>query len=586
MTTLAQVPVNNTEELALEEEKKELIYEYFLSMENLKPLKEWNNYALSYPISNDKWIRIRTIIDSFQLFAQECSRIMNTEEPGFLDDSLYTFYCFLDNKWSSILFDNYARNAHNLVLEFCNFVGVRLNGLLIENLYEARITAESKIVIENKNINTWSINHYFDNYIKQICLPAGMTKSRYGYYLETYPFHCVRELCKHGVFEKIMKFKVIVEIVLLSNKLMLFLHPELNANIAGYDKHTPQDLDPILHRSGTRSEAFDFLNFTTGLELLDRDWLDAFFDMDVIQSYISVNELKEILNNPYKIYFETLDWFLNEVLADLVVNRVHAPILKKLKDGIKPLEKKRLNSDTGQQPYIRYFEENLIFNFLNNSNNKPPEATPILILFNGPRTKALQEVCKLLDLDPVMASRLSVNSINYLVELYKVQYYEIYPPRIDTQRLSLSNVNTIADNQQESIYHDQTPNRFLTNYVINPDLFVFTKAAIDYNAFCRPAVRRSFEEVVRVLTNAQTHLDIGDNVLDKFISMVIFPEIHGQSASLLRHKVSMFYANSSRVQIGDIEIKLSEEHRLFLREDVNDYKRVQIVELSNPRYHH
>ncbi|MGL4759092.1 MAG: hypothetical protein ACRCXZ_07160, partial [Patescibacteria group bacterium] len=534
----------------------------------------------------------RAIVESFKNFGAECVRNFEDNEPGYLDSSLGTYALYLDKNWLDIQFNAHLLHAHNMLLEFCNFVCCRFSGLFEENLEEAVQISKHTVLLEDKNVENWKIIQYLDNYVKYICPTFNLTKSRFGYILETYPLHCVRELLTEKNWLKVLRFGKIVELVILTNKLRLTKNPELCANIAGYGFES-SEISSFLHDKD-QDKHFDFLNCTSGLENFDREWLESFVNFEYLAYAYSRTELETILNSLYAEYFHGLNWFLGEILPSLVKNRVHQPAFKKLTDNLKLLTKQRKSSQQCQQKQIDYFEEKLVFGYLCNNPNMN-EAKTVLRTLQGPKSKCLIEVCRLLNLNTEQALNLNKQSVHYLAELYREQYKEVceyvqeaaevYSNEEDKDFVLTSEMFDLVE--QKISTKPTYSNKSKPESWINAEIFDFNRQAIDFTAFERPAVKRTFQEVERVLYLAKNSNRSNQlSLLDQFKSIVIFPDIHGQSASLLRNKVSLFHANTSRIKIGDVEVKLSEEHRLFLREAENDNNKVSIVELSNPKYHH
>ncbi len=577
----------------------EQLSDFIQSSRTWPKLVNWNSLVLEHPLTVNHWLMVKGLIDSYYNYGQECIRFTTDQEPGYLDNSLFTFRNYLDHFWESIVLDEYCCYAHNLILEFIAYINCRMNGVMGEYLEYATNLAK----LNQVNTESWNINQYFDYYIKQFSPLGGLSQSRFGYILEFYPFNCIREVCKPKHYAACQKLFIIQEVVQLIHKLHLRNDSEVKINVAGFDFLSKQDLTPVMNKRINKTSSLDFLNYTYDFEKIDETWIKESFNMELVEALFTQNEFALLLENPFETYFENLRYFLNDVLPEIANNRVILPFVKKANESFKLTQKTRLTSSKGQAPYLEYFEEKLVFGYLLSDDCNQEQASHILRLLALSKNKGFDEVVTLLYLDQTKSSKLTKQSVRYLYELYKEQYDELFElnvdksdsVRTDSLENDLHESNTDyqgddKDSEEAIVFTSKTDNRIVRKTpwsgIIDQGIFEFKSNYINFDAFKYSAVNRSFKEVERILKIAISIHRENDSILDAFKAILINPDLYGIGASLLKNKVTPFHENTSRIRAGDLEIKLSEGYRLFLRNCDGDVRKVEIVELSNPKYHH
>jgi hypothetical protein len=532
-------------------------------------LNNWNSLVLDNPLSSKLWCQLKGIIDSYYDYGNDCNRILNYQEPNYLDNSLFTFKSYLDHNWPKIALDDHCLYAHNLLLELIGYLNARLYGV-IGDYYDIAKEYSTK---HREYSEDWNLNQLFEYYSKSIKNRYDLTKNKYGNILEFFPFNCIRELCKPKHFLMVKKLFFMQILVHLMHRIHLRNDNQIKINIAGFDHITYHDLTPIMST----------LNYNYDDEAIDCQWLEEYFSSIDLEELFTIDEFEEVLSKPFEFYFEYLKYFLEQVLPEMSNNRVILPFTKKAKASIQSLQKSRLHTYNGQKPYLLYFEKQLVFGYLLGPNLDLIQANRILNLLALPKTRGLDQVVKLLNLDQTKSNKLTKESARYLYELYQEQYNDIFPTIVEeliVEELPIVDPD-IATEQAPITQIKKTPIQY-----IDRSLFVLRENYINYDAFRYAAVKRTFKEVERVLKIAISIHHNNDTVLDAFRAILIHPDLYGIGASLLNNKVKTFHEYTNRMRAGDLEIKLSEEFRLFLRDSDGKEQKVEIVELSNPKYHH
>jgi hypothetical protein len=557
------------------------IKEYVLDSTKWHSINSWNSYVLENPISPTTWTQLKAVIDSYYDYGEDCNRILVDQIPGYMDNSLFTFKSYLDHNWESIALDQHCCYAHNLVLEFIGYIDARIYGVLDEHLQAATDHA-----LELKNgVDSWNINQIFDYYTKQYRSSTELTRSKFGGIVEFFPFNCIREMCRPKHLIMIKKLCFVHTFVHLLHKLHLRTDSSIKINIAGFDHLSNNDLSVVFNKKYQKCQTLDFLNYTFDDDVIDEEWVDDCFrfeDLDLFQD----SELDQLLTKPFEIYFSLLQYFLSEVLPEMSNNRVILPFAKRAKNLTLSLTKSRIQTAKGQKPYLLYFEKQLVFGYLLSDNLDQQQAARFLHLLSLPKSRGLDQVIRILQLDPSKSTNLTKQSVRYIYELYKEQYNDLFTiEEEETPKVEDENITNQIVEDTFSIEKTLIRKKTKAEH-IDRSLFIIKENYINFDAFRFAAVKRTFSEVERILKIAISIHHDRDTVLDAFRAIIIHPELYGIGASLLNNKVKPFHEYTNRMRAGDLEIKLSEEFRLFLRDSDGNEAKVEIVELSNPKYHH
>ena len=569
-------------------------------------LDEWNQLALANPIHSSSWAQVYAVSEGFMKYGEEIIDFYPQAIVRPADQSLNTIKEFIEHNLTDFFYEDYGVNAHNLLLEFIFYLGIRLN-----TTFEESIQDVEKFVISSgydPQVIEYSqgFKIYFDACDKQNC---GTKKERN---LHKFGFYSLEPMMAKKDFAFFCKLIYSANLCRAMNRFTLgaldLTEEPHHANPFGFSADINESYHNVISNPSHEFGTIDFLGIHYG------EFVDAFEETLLIENkldqFIPRVELLEIVENPFDSYFSFLNTFLNDYLPSFIkINRFS----KANKSCQEKVEKQFYQ--WAQKPDNQEFILDVISHNISISENDSEwfkKLNNSLLVDNSSNRLILSNI---LDVEKKSVFALSPTNWQLLADEYH-KFYEltftkptsipevdINPTIIKSKKLELipdTNLcllptKPIVEPRQKFIYTPHVPLVIEANESINlnttktfkdwfpSSLFVFDSTKIEEVYLEQSNVRSMLELVSNAFVVAKDSAKVGSNILHRFVAITLFPDkFLEQGAIIPKGKVKVFQANQYPYFEGDVEITLSQKVRMFMR---IENSLIRIVSFGNPNYH-
>jgi hypothetical protein len=583
----------------------DMIFKGFVEHVNqFQSIDDWNQIALDTPIDSSTWEHIYTMIYGYNEYGEEIMSFFKEAIINQADQSLNTLKEFMDLNCMEFFYMNYGLNAHNLLLEFIIYLGIRLN-----TTFESFLKDVHKYLVEwkldpEKTSYPVAFEKYFEACERQ---NLGTKRERE---LQKFGYYALKPLLYEKDFEFFCKLIYAANLVRAMNRFNLGYLDTTNephfANPFGFSPNPNESYKSVIANPIHIIGVNDFLgvhyskdveNFQEGLLLEAK-----------LEQFIKRKDLLEILTNPLDNYFA-----LAQTLIDVYIPK----LATKYSKFTKIRQKTKKNIDDAFFKWA-LFEENQAFIldiFSHNLDQVDEDYTWYKKLNEILKVDSIGNrltVAKMVDVETKSIKALSADnwlllSIEYSKFFEKVfekelvaELFEILKarknstpiiPKVESTKCFEPKSKPKNPPRQKFIYQKPEPKvieltikKDLSFEDLFPnDLFIFDESKIEKEYIEQSNVRSIVELVSNAFNVAKSTAPPNSNILHRFVAITLFPDkFIPEGAIVPKGKVKVFQANQYPYLEGDVEIILSLKARMFLRTENN---LIRIVSFGNPNYH-
>jgi hypothetical protein len=556
----------------------------------------WNIQILKNPIPTDTWIAVKGILDGIYMF-QNKAQVLSYDimvVPA-LDKKLYAIKRYLDINWMEFVHEEKGAFAHNLFMEFllCFYSRTLIFQRDIFPLYHgsAQDHRDYKDTMKIDTILNLGFKHLVETCPDKIKLreflrlESFQSKQFNPMMSDEHSYYYILALVAAQVCSK------------LKNN-YLSSNPEMVTNTSGYsprgnqqeysgtDKIRLSELDVSKHIGSHGDEVsniefiIEYLSLDTKfgpehIALFYNEPLQFYFDtinnlqMNLIQKIAKNEVFKDftaaIVTNAAK---SKKDWAKRPYVQDLLMEDLQSKILAELEP------EEEWDTFENFEETMQYFDMLMtpsgFKKFMNDTKNE--------IRTNDKLDKKIHDVANLNLVTPDSYRKMFV----VIKDLY-VQSYNEY-------------LNTIKTGDEISNVVDQALDNNGTKSLSTPQVVIAQKAkltAFDSDLFLSDFedsrkynfVREALDKTIFYLNKAAIIASESNpnNLLATLVSLILFPDKFSSSGAIFaKNKISVFQSNDGILKEGDLEIKVTDKVRIFLR---NAGNRIKVVYVGNPSYH-
>jgi hypothetical protein len=587
----------------------EMIFKGFTEHINqFQTLDDWNQLALANPIDATAWEHIYAIVYGFNEYGEEIVSFFKEAVVNPSDQALNTIKEFMDLNCMEFFYMDYGLNAHNLLLEFIIYIGIRLN-----TTFETFLKDVHKFILDCKmDPHKTSYPVAFERYY-EACDDQGLGTKRERE-LQKFGYFSIKPLLHEKDFVFFCKLIYASNLVRAMNRFSLgYLETTTEpqyANPYGFSPYPNESYNSVIANPSHEFGVNDFLgvhyssdvtNFQEGLLLEAK-----------LEQFIKRDDLLEILTNPLDSYFSLAKTFVEDYIPNLATKyHKFVKIRQKTKKNIEEAFFKWALLDDNQAFILDVFSHNLDqvdqdytwYKKLNETLKVDSIANRLL-------------VSRMVDIESKSMKALSLDNWILLSNEYSKYFEEVFEKDITQELQSLlqarkNSIPTIPKvtqktqstkciepeikpknpRRQKFVYHKPKPKAVELSIKTNQsfeelfpvDLFIFDESKIEREYIEQSNVRSVMELVSNAFNVAKATAPPNSNILHRFVALTLFPDkFLPEGAIVPKGKVKVFQANQYPYLEGDVEIILSPKARMFLRTDKN---LIRIVSFGNPNYH-
>jgi hypothetical protein len=562
----------------------------------------WNVEILKNPITTDTWIAVKGILDGINMYQTKAKLLgFDIMEVPILDKKLLAIKKYLDLNWTEFAHEEKGVYAHNLFMEFLLCYYSRT--LIFQN--EVFPSYHGIAQEHPEYVGTMKLEEIIDLAFKQVKLTCP-DKIKLSEQLRLEHFQCKQFSPMMSDANSYFYILGLVAAQICSKLKSNYLssHPEMVTSTSGY---TPRGYqleytgnDPILL---SELEVSRHLS-SHGDEVENLEFIIEFLNLE---SKFSPEHVELFYGNPLQFYFDAINHLQMNLIGKIAKNDVFLASTKKVIDIslkskqawarrpyvqqllledlqakiISELEPEDQFSDyESHDEIMEYFDRlvspNGIKQFMNDTKHEIRKNVKSGNLKLDPKTQNLSNLT-------LVTPESYLKMFKLVKDLYVANYNEHFGINNDVDEISdiIAQVLTDDDNIEAFINQETTKPQTKIFTTFDPVLFLgeFTDNR-KYNF-----VRESLNKTVFYLNKAASIASETNpnNLLATLISLILFPDkFTTEGAIFAKSKIGIFQSNTGVLQEGDLEIKVTDKVRIFLRDAGH---KIHVVFVGNPTYH-
>jgi hypothetical protein len=584
----------------------EMIFKGFTEHINqFQTLDDWNQIALVTPIDSATWEHIYAMVYGYNEYGEEIVSFFKEAVINPSDQALNTLKEFMDLNCMEFFYMDYGLNAHNLLLEFIIYLGIRLN-----TTFETFLKDVHKFILEcNMDPEKTSYPVAFEKYY-EACDSQGLGTKRERE-LQKFGYFSLKPLLHEKDFVFFCKLIYASNLVRAMNRFSLGYLETTNepqyANPYGFSPYPNESYNSVIANPSHEFGVNDFLgvhyssdvtNFQEGLLLEAK-----------LEQFIKRDDLLEILANPLDTYFALARTFVDDYIPKLATKyHKFTKIRQKTKKNIEDAFFKWALLDDNQAFILDVFTHNL--------NLKEESYQWHKTINEKLKTDCISSrltIARMVEIETKSMRALSAD--NWL--LLSIEYSKFFEsefqkeitqelnsilqkrkksttipiPKVESPKCLEPTTKPVIPKRKKFVYHKPEPKPVELSVKTNQsfeelfpgDLFIFDESKIEREYIEQSNVRSVMELVSNAFNVAKATAPPNSNILHRFVAITLFPDkFLPEGAIVPKGKVKVFQANQYPYLEGDVEIILSPKARMFLRTEKN---LIRIVSFGNPNYH-
>jgi hypothetical protein len=598
----------------------DMIFNGFIAhINSFQSLDEWNQLALSNSIEDISWQHMYALAQGFNDYGEEIVAFYPEAIIRPADQAMNTIKEFIDNNIIEFFYENYGLNAHNLLLEFIIYLGVRLN-----TTFDSFLVDVHKFILDSgmdpmTTEYTTAFEMYYDACDRQNC---GTKRERN---LHKFAYYSLKPLMAKEEFNYFCKLIYSANLCRCMNRFTLGALDDTDqphrANPFGFAPTADVGFTQVISNPAHEFGTTDFLAVHYGHEV--KDFHEGLLLEAKLEQFIPRDDLLLILENPFDSYFQLVNIFLVDHLPNFLKFNKFAKANKvcqaKIEKSFYVWAQKKDNQDfildvishnieTSDKEYLWYLNVDNAFLDDNASNRMiisklvDVERKSVMALNSTNWQLLADEYHRFFNetfVDQIRQSQKTVETKEVKAKVQENLCFQSEPQKVEPRKKFVYvPANDIArpiapekglDSSKEdwgtgAMAAIQGIVAIKTFKELFPDsLFVFDDTKIDEFYLEQSNVRSVIELVSNAFGIAKSTAPKNSNILHRFVAITLFPDTFLATGAIIpKGKVKVFQANQYPYLEGDVEIIASQKVRMFMR---TENSHIRIVSFGNPNYH-
>jgi hypothetical protein len=557
----------------------------------------WNIGILKNPVTTDSWIAVKSILDGIFMYQTKAKVIgYDIMEVPKLDKKLYAIKKYLDANWLEFVHEEKGVYAHNLFMEFliCFYSRTIIFQRDIFPQYHSS-ASEHRDYDESMKIDA-ILNLGFKQVVENC---PDRIKLRECLRLEAFQAKQFSPMMSDGNSYYYVLGLVAAQICSKLKDNYLSSHPEMVTNTSGY---TPKGYQ--LEYTGTDPARLSEMEVSRvlgshGDEVQNLEFILEYLSLE---SKFAPEHVALFYESPVQFYFDALNNFQINLIQKVAKNEIFKEFNKDIAN-----KASKTKQAWAKRPYVQeLLLEDLQSRIL--SELEPEEEWEsfenheeimqyfdMLITPHGFKkfmADTKNEIRTNIKLDKKIHDMsnlhlITPDSYRKMFEVIKKLYLQAYDEYLNSQNVGeevISVVNMVLNESNTPIIKpveiEVKPEKpKLTNF--DSDLFLSDFADDRKYNFVREALNKTIFYLNKAAIIASESNP--NNLLATLVSLILFPDKFSVDGAIFaKSKISVFQSNTGILQEGDLEIKVTDKVRIFLRDAGN---RIQVVFVGNPTYH-
>jgi hypothetical protein len=553
----------------------------------------WNIGILKNPVTTETWIAVKAILDGIFMY-QNKARVLDYDimDLPHLDKKLYAIKKYLDANWLEFVHEEKGVYAHNLFMEFllCFYSRTLIFQRDIFPQYHSS-AQEHRDYEETMKIDT-ILNLGF-KHIVETC--PDKIKLREFLRLEAFQAKQFSPMMSDGNSYYFVLGLVATQICSKLKDNYLSSHPEMVINTSGY---TPEGN----HLEYTGTDPFRLSEIEVSRILGSHG--DEVQNLEFILEYLSLESkfapehIALFYESPLQFYFDAINNMQLNLIQKVAKNDIFQEFTAAIKTKAIKTRKEWVKRDYVQELLLEDLQTKIL------AELEPDEewATfenhdEIMTYFDMLMTPSgfkkfmadtKNEIRTNIKLDKKIHDinnlhLVTPESYRKMFEVIKTLYLQSYDEYLNSIKVvdEVTNVvNLVLEDATETKKLEVIAEKpKLTNF----DSQLFLSDFVDDRKY--NFVREALNKTIYYLNKAAfiANESNPNNLLATLVNIILFPDkFSNDGAIFAKNKISVFQSNNGILQEGDLEIRVTDKVRIFLR---NAGNRIQVVFVGNPTYH-
>lgn len=557
----------------------------------------WNVDILKNPITTETWICVKGILDGIFMYHTKAKVLdFDLMKVPTVDKKLYAIKKYLDINWTEFVHEEKGVYAHNLFMEFLMCFYTRT--LTFQR--DIFPTYHGSAMEHDSYEETLKIDEILDLAFKQI-IATCPDKIRLSGHLRLEQFQCKQysPMMTDGNSYYFVLGLIAAQIASKLKDNFLSKNTHLITNTSGYMPRGNQ-----LEYSGTDPIRLSELEVSKilgshGDEVSNLEFILEYLS---IESKFTEEHIELFFDDPLSFYFDSVNNFQINLIQKIAKNDVFKDSTKKVQDSsakskqawarrpyvqqllVEDIQAKILDELDAEASCTEFNDHEEIIEYFDRL------VTPAgLKLFINNTKNEVRTNAKLSD---------SVSNLSNLTLVTTESYKQMFTMM---KELYLTNYNEFKNSEETSCDISDVVTKALDGITTN-DSFNQKNIVVDNKAFTAFDTKffegsysedeRKFNFVREALNKTVFYLNKAafvasetnpNNLLATLISLILFPhKFSNDGAIFAKSKISIFQSNNGILEVGDLEIRVTDKVRIFLR---NAGNKIKIVYVGNPTYH-